>query len=216
MNEYLVIFDCDGVLVDSERLAIQIDREALQKIGVHLTEAEIISKFVGKSDEYFETEIRKICKDEVPDNWFLELRNKYSDVFKEKLKPIPGIEEVLKSLTNTKCVASSGSVAKSINSLKLTNLDKYFDKNIFSSTQVANGKPSPDLFLFAAETMGFEPVNCIVVEDSVAGLQGALAAGMQAIAFTGSVTPAKDLMIPGVNLLESMPDLLEIIATIRR
>jgi HAD superfamily hydrolase (TIGR01509 family) len=209
----LIIFDCDGVLVDSETIAIKIDQEFLFEIGISMSTEEIIEKFVGKSDEHFQLEIERHVGSNPPINWKSDLEDRYNKAFREELKPVAGIIEVLESVNVPICVASSGSQKKIRNSLELTSLSHYFGERIFSAEQVSKGKPDPELFLFAAAQMGADPTNTVVVEDSHAGVKAGVDAQMHVFGYTGSVTPESRLRLPGVTTFNQMDQLLlEILA----
>lgn len=200
----LIIFDCDGVLVDSEKLAIKIDQEALATLGLNLSLSDVIEKFVGKSDIQFKAEVERLLGSELPSGWIENLNQEYQIRFEKELKPVDGIYEVLENLKQPYCVASSGNPEKIRNSLRITGLLKFFENRIFSSVEVNNGKPAPDLFLYAAKNMGYVPGDCIVVEDSVAGVQAGLRAGMSVFAYSGSVTESEKLEFPGVKIISDM------------
>lgn len=208
----LIIFDCDGVLVDSEPIAIKVDQEFLHEIGISMSLEQIIEKFVGKSDEYFRFEIEKQLGKNFPENWKSDLENRYQEAFLRELKPVSGIIEVLDSVDAPICVASSGSQKKIRNSLQLTALSNYFGENIFSAEQVSKGKPDPELFLFAADKMGINPSKAVVVEDSESGVVAGVAAQMHVFGYTGSVTPKSRLQIPDVTLFDQMNELLSAIS----
>ncbi|OJU82232.1 MAG: hypothetical protein BGO10_05140 [Chlamydia sp. 32-24] len=182
-----IIFDCDGVLVDSEIIANRIDAEELTKKGYPLTTEESIRRFSGINA----TTVRKIILEETGLNISLEEFEKQEKlglkVFEKELQPL--IEPVLQFAQANNlnyCIASSSSKSKVIYSLKLTNQLKYFDtETIFTSEMVKNGKPAPDLFLYAAEQLKVAPKNCLVIEDSLAGVTAAQSAGMNAIVFLG-------------------------------
>jgi HAD superfamily hydrolase (TIGR01509 family) len=201
----LVIFDCDGVLVDSERLAVRTEAEILAELGWPLTEAEIIERFVGRSAAHMHQEIERQLGRSV--DWEAEFESRYREVFGRELVAVPGIVEALDEITTPTCVASSGSHDKMRFTLGRTGLFDRFDGRIFSVDQVANGKPAPDIFLFAAEAMGASPRRCAVVEDSVAGVIAGLSAGMAVFAFAGGVTGAEALSMEGAVVFDDMRDL---------
>jgi HAD superfamily hydrolase (TIGR01509 family) len=208
----LVIFDCDGVLVDSERLAIKIDVAVLAQLGWHLTEAEIIERFVGVSEARFRQEIESHLGRGLTDDWEQEFEPLYRNAFQAELRAVEGIVEALDRIVLPTCVASSGSHEKMRFTLGLTGLYDRFSGRIFSATDVARGKPAPDLFLYAAERMGVAPEACVVVEDSAMGVAGARAAGMHVLAYAGGVTKAAKLAGPSTVVFEHMrelPGLLE-------
>jgi HAD superfamily hydrolase (TIGR01509 family) len=203
----LVIFDCDGVLVDSERLAVRIEVEILATMGLLLSESEVIDRFVGRSDEYMRQELSTLLGRELPADWDAEFSHLYRSTFEAELKPVPGIRAALDRITTPTCVASSGTHHKMQFTLGLTGLYERFEGRIFSATEVARGKPAPDLFLHAARQMDVVPERCAVVEDSAPGVEAALAAGMDVFGYAGGVTPAAKLDRPGVTVFDDMAEL---------
>ena len=203
----LVIFDCDGVLVDSERLAIKVDAIVLGQLGLELSEAEIVERFVGQSQSEFQASIETLLGRPLPDNWEAETTPIYRRAYREGLKPIDGIHEAITNIEIPTCVASSGSHEKMRFTLSLTGLYSLFEGRIFSATEVERGKPEPDLFLLAAQRMGVEPGACAVVEDSVLGVAAGRAAGMKVFGFSGSVTPAAKLEGPDTTVFGHMSEL---------
>jgi HAD superfamily hydrolase (TIGR01509 family) len=201
----LVIFDCDGVLVDSERLAVRVEAEVISALGWPLAESEIVERFVGRSDAYMQAEIeRQIGR---PVDWEADFAPRYRDVFERELAPVDGIVDALDAITIRTCVASSGTHERLRLTLGLTGLYDRFAGRIFSASEVANGKPAPDLFLHAATRMGTEPARCAVIEDSVAGVEAATAAGMRVFAFAGGVTAAAKLRRGAVVVFDDMRSL---------
>jgi HAD superfamily hydrolase (TIGR01509 family) len=180
----LLIFDCDGVLVDSEALACEIDAQVLTRIGLPYSAQDIARKFVGVSfkDMVARLEAEHACT--LPADLGAQIDSALFAKFETNLKPIKDIRETILSLPYPRCVASSSTPERITLSLRITGLSDLFG-NIFSATQVKRGKPAPDLFLHAAKIMSVNPRDCIVIEDSGAGVQGALAADMQVIGFVG-------------------------------
>ena len=203
----LVIFDCDGVLVDSERLAIRVDVQVLASLGWHMTEDEVVRRFVGKSDAHMKREVEEHLGRTLPGDWDAGFRDLYLDTFRRELRPVDGIVEALDAIATPTCVASSGTHDKMRFTLGLTGLWERFEGRIFSATEVAHGKPAPDLFLHAAARMGVEPSACAVVEDSRFGVAAARAAGMRAFGYAGGVTKSDQLAGPGTVVFEDMRDL---------
>ena len=201
----LVIFDCDGVLVDSERLAVRTEATILSGLGWPLTEADIVERFVGRSAAFMHREIERHLGR--PIDWDAEFESRYREVFERELVEVPGIVEALDEITSPVCVASSGSHEKMRFTLGQTGLFDRFDGRIFSADQVANGKPAPDIFLFAADQMGAAPDRCAVIEDSVSGVTAGLSAGMAVFAFAGGVTSAEALSIGGAVVFDDMREL---------
>jgi HAD superfamily hydrolase (TIGR01509 family) len=206
----LVIFDCDGVLVDTERLAIRIDRQVLAAMGWSLTEREVVERFVGRTPEHMTRELSAHLGRELPADWDEQFTPLYRTTWEAELEPVPGITGVLDALdavAQRTCVASSGSHRQMRFTLGLTGLWDRFAGRIYSAEEVAEGKPAPDLFLHAAARMGVDPSGCAVVEDSVPGVEAALAAGMDAYAYGGGVTDEASLRRPGVTTFADMAEL---------
>lgn len=196
----LVIFDCDGVLIDSERLALAVDKKVLSDLGWHLTDAEIIDRFVGKAHENFVAQVEAYLGHPLPVDWETRYQPWYDAAYDAELVVVPGVLEALDALDAagiTTCVASSGSHAKLRRTLGHVGLYERFEGRIFAADDVTESKPAPDLFLLAADRMGVPASRCLVVEDSQYGVQAARAAGMRALGFGGGVTPAP--MLEGAN-----------------
>ena len=200
----LVIFDCDGVLVDSERIAIRIDAIVLADLGWALSEAEIIERFVGRSKENFVREIEAHLGHPLPRGWEDAYQHLYTAAFEKELQAVDGVVDALDQITTATCVASSGSHERIRRSLRLTSLYERFEGRIFSASEVANGKPAPDLFLYAAARLGVPPARCAVVEDSRYGVEAARSAGMAAFGYAGGVTPPHWLEGPGTVVFSDM------------
>lgn len=181
----LVIFDCDGVLVDSEPISIAVLVEALAAAGVAMSEQEAHERFLGRSLKTM-SEILHADYGLAIDAAFLEaMRKVLYERFRAELQPISGVAETVDALGVAHCVASSSQPERIRLSLSVTGLIDRFEPNIFSASMVAHGKPAPDLFLHASAAMGVDPENCVVVEDSPAGISAAKSAGMRVVAFTG-------------------------------
>jgi HAD superfamily hydrolase (TIGR01509 family) len=203
----LVIFDCDGVLIDSERLAVKVDVVVLRELGWPLGEAEVIERFVGRSDRDTQVEIEAHLGRKLPAGWERRFHPLYDEVFEAELVPVEGVLEALDLIVLPTCVASSGTHEYLRRMLGLTGLYGRFAGRIFSADDVARGKPAPDLFLHAAEQMSVEPAGCVVVEDSRWGVEAARAAGMRSLAFAGGLTPAEALAGPNTVVFGDMRDL---------
>ena len=207
----LIIFDCDGVLVDTETIAGNISQETLAELGWELTFDEVIEKFMGRSAKDNIETIEARLGGGTSEVYLEKFRERQGARFSAGVEPIPGILEVLKTLTLPTCVASSGTHEKMRVTLGSSGLYDYFEGRIFSATEVERGKPHPDLFLYAAAQMGAQPERCVVVEDSVYGVQAARAAGMQVLGYA-SLTPAQSLREAGATVFTDMrelPGLLE-------
>lgn len=206
----LVVFDCDGVLVDSERLSVRLEVVLLAELGWEITEAEIVERFVGRSDGEMQRAVVEQTGRPLPDGWDAMATARYRAAFEAELEAVPGVAgaiERLRAAGVAMCVASSGSHDKMALTLGRTGLAPHFTGRIFSATEVAAGKPAPDLFLHAASTMGVHPARCVVVEDSRPGVDAALAAGMRPVAYGGGVTPPERLAGEGVHVITDMTEL---------
>jgi HAD superfamily hydrolase (TIGR01509 family) len=181
----LVIFDCDGVLVDSEVISCRAHAEVLSRHGYPITADEVFQRFLGRSTHQANLEIEAELGRRLPDAFHAELQDELFRSFAADLEAVPHIIEALDWITAPICVASSGSQQRMRVSLGRAGLYDRFSPNIFSATQVKNGKPAPDLFLFAAERMKASPGRCLVIEDSIPGITGARAAGMTVLGFHG-------------------------------
>jgi len=181
----LVIFDCDGVLVDSEVISCATHAEVLSRHGYPITSAEVFDRFLGRSSRQATLEIESDLGRVLPEEFHRELQEELFRAFAAELRPVPHIEDILEAIGRPFCVASSGSHDKMRASLGATGLYERCRPHIFSATQVAHGKPAPDLFLLAAREMKTSPQRCVVVEDSVSGIRAAVAGGMTPFGFTG-------------------------------
>lgn len=180
----LVIFDCDGVLIDSEVLASRVDADELMRIGYPITHDEVVLRFTGLSAASMRKDIEADWGRPLPADFETIVQARIKESYRTDLRPIDGIKEVLRRLPLPCCVASSSAPDKLRLGLELTDLLPNFEPHIFSASMVSAGKPAPDLFLFAASRMGVEPHRCVVVEDSIAGVRAGVAAGMTVIGFT--------------------------------
>jgi HAD superfamily hydrolase (TIGR01509 family) len=208
----LVIFDCDGVLVDTERIAVRIDVIVLAELGWPMTEAEVVERFMGRSDEEMTAEIEAHLGRRLPASWEAPFRHLYRQAFEAELEPVAGVVEALDAIAIPTCVASSGTHEKIRFTLGLTGLYERFAGRIFSVGDVARGKPAPDLFLHAAGRMGVPPAQCAVVEDSRYGVEAARAAGMRAFGYAGGLAPKGALAGPQTIVFEDMRELPGLLA----
>lgn len=184
MPTELVVFDCDGVLVDSEAIVIEVEAELLTAGGFPVTADEIAERYVGLSYPDMMRGLEAQFGRPVLDSLSRELQERAVLAFEGSLRPVPGIPELLDRHHGPRCVASSSSPQRIDRSLQLTGLDRHFDPDhLFSATMVENGKPAPDLFLHAAATLGVSPAACLVIEDSPSGVAAARAAGMAVVGF---------------------------------
>ncbi|MFI0823539.1 HAD family hydrolase [Streptomyces roseolus] len=203
----LVIFDCDGVLVDSERLYCRVDREVFAELGAEFSEAELVEHFVGSPHEIWTALVEERRGRPLEPGWQEPYRVRYESVLDAELTVVEGVTEVLDALAVPYCLASNGSHAEIRRNLTRTGLLDRFEGRVFSARDVARGKPAPDLFLHAAATMGVPPERCAVVEDSPYGVRAARAAGMRAYGYTGGLTPARRLEGPGTVVFADMREL---------
>jgi HAD superfamily hydrolase (TIGR01509 family) len=180
----LIIFDCDGVLVDSEVLSCRCLSEVLAGYGINLGVDQALDLFLGRSttavlDHY------EVLGRSIPEQFSAELRAGVRTAFLSALCPIEGVRDVLEGLQTPHCVASSSDFDRVSFSLSLTGLAPHFGKRLYTAQMVERGKPAPDLFLYAAERMHADPRRTLVIEDSVSGVRAAKAAGMTAWGFVG-------------------------------
>lgn len=208
MGDELLILDCDGVLVDSEIISIAVDQFILADLGWSISLEEITDRFVGRSHAYFLEVVEDHLGRKLPDDWEDTYQHLYREALARDLQLVEGIVEALDSIDLPKCVASNGSHSKMEFTLKHAGLWPRFQGRIFSAEDVPLGKPAPDLFLHATSTLGYEPANCIVVEDSPAGVQAALAANMKVIAYAGGITSESRLVGEGVVVIDHMNQLV--------
>jgi HAD superfamily hydrolase (TIGR01509 family) len=198
----LVIWDCDGVLIDSERLAVRTESQILTELGWPLTEADVVELFVGRSSRHMQTVIEE--KLGRPVDWKVQFEQRVREACERELEPVEGVIDALDAIDIPSCVASSSSHAMLNFKLGLTGLAERFAGRIYSADDVAHGKPDPAVFLFAATSMGVAPERCAVIEDSVSGVEAGVAAGMSVFAFSGGVTSAQKLQRDGVSLFSTM------------
>ncbi|MFD2053518.1 HAD family hydrolase [Mesorhizobium calcicola] len=180
-----IIFDCDGVLVDSEPLAARAYERVYDKHGMPGVDTGIIAQCIGMKQSDIIAKIKELTGHQFPATADGDIWAETKALFSQELKPTPGITAFLETLAGGRCVASSSSVERINHSLAVTGLARFFSDAIYSSSMVKRGKPAPDIFLFAADKMGANPADCIVIEDSPFGIEGAVAAGMMAIGYTG-------------------------------
>ncbi len=185
MSPELVIFDCDGVLVDSEALSLSALLGMIRTAGGSIAEDAAYEHFLGKSMKSVREILARDFGLVVTDAHLTDMRVELMRRFREELRPVPGVSEMLPRLGLPYCVASSGTLDRIRYALGVTGLLGLFEPHLFSAAMVARGKPAPDLFLLAAERMGAAPNACLVIEDSPAGVAAARAAGMTVFAFTG-------------------------------
>jgi HAD superfamily hydrolase (TIGR01509 family) len=181
----LVIFDCDGVLVDSEPISVSVLVDVLGKAGGSIGEEAVYLRFLGMSMSSIGGILRSDYGFDLTDDHIEAIRAELMRRLAAELRPVPGIREALGRLSLPRCVASSSSLERVRLSLDVTGLLALLEPNLYSASMVERGKPEPDLFLHAAHQMGMEPSRCVVVEDSPAGVMAAKRAGMRVLGFAG-------------------------------
>ena len=180
----LTIFDCDGVLVDSELIALSVLSEMMGEFGHPMDVPACRDAFMGMHSADIVRAIEAHVGRDLPGTGE-RMRGRMIERLRRELQPVPGIADALAQLDGPRCVASSSDRARIALTLELTGRDRFFGEHVFSGTEVAHGKPAPDLFLHAAASMGVRPSRCVVVEDSVMGVRAGIAAGMPVVGFTG-------------------------------
>jgi HAD superfamily hydrolase (TIGR01509 family) len=180
----LIIFDCDGVLIDSEVLSCRCLSEVLAGYGIHLGVDQALELFLGRNTNAVLDHYQALGRP-IPEQFSAELRAGVRAAFLAALCPIEGVSSVLEGLQIPHCVASSSDVDRVSFSLSLTGLAAHFDSRLYTSQMVERGKPAPDLFLYAAERMRADPRRTLVIEDSVSGVTAGKAAGMTVWGFVG-------------------------------
>ncbi len=209
----LVIFDCDGVLVDTETINNEVITQLLNQAGLEMPPVEVARSTTGLAY----SEMWEMFEDEVPGSLPVDIEEQQltleSERFRKELLPMPGAVETVRCLAAAgmpMCVASNGTRGKMVVTLEVTGLARYFGDKFFGVNQVAHGKPAPDIYLLAAQKMGVPPIRCVVIEDSYPGAQAGLAAGMTVLGYC----PDKDIWgLEGLGIqtfseMNSLPELL--------
>ncbi len=204
MSFDLVIFDCDGVLIDSEIISAQMLIAALSTLGVCVDLDYVARHFLGRSYPTVMAQIRGDFALDLPDSFEDSYRARLLAAFERDLKVMPGAAEVLATLDLPMCVATSSSPRRAEQSLHLTGLWPLVQGRLFTASEVAHGKPAPDLFFHAAARMGADPARCLVIEDSLTGIRAARAAGMAVWRFVGGSHLGRDAE---VEPQDAVPDL---------
>jgi HAD superfamily hydrolase (TIGR01509 family) len=186
----LVIFDCDGVLVDSEPIAARLTAEAVSELGWAMSAADAKAEFLGDTHANIVRRVEQRIGRPVPSDWPARSQARLIEALEREVQAVQGVRSAIDALTNagvTLAVASQGSHEKMSVTLRVGGLLPFFAGNIFSASQVAHPKPAPDLFLLASSSLGFAPADSVVVEDSTRGVKAAVAAGMRVFGYTASV-----------------------------
>lgn len=194
----LIIFDCDGVIVDSEVISNRVFREFLAGLGLKLSEQEVYERFLGRALADSLVIIEDLLGRPVPRATLEQYKRTRDETLRREVRAVEGVTEIIRALEVPFCVASSGDHDKMRATLGATGLLPLFDGRIFSAVDVAHAKPAPDIFLHAAETMQADPGRTIVIEDTVNGVTAARAAGMTVYGYAG-LTPAEQLTEAGAH-----------------
>ncbi len=212
----LVLFDCDGVLVDSERISHTVLRDLLGEHGVDLTLEQTFDHFMGSSTAKGLETVAALMGRPVPSSFDDTFNARCQDAFTQSLSPVAGVHELLARLPLRYCVASNGPRKKMRFTLGHTGLLSFLEGRLFSADDVERPKPAPDLFLHAAATLGVAAADCVVVEDSVSGVLAARAAGMRALGFA-AMGQGEKLRQAGAHVvfgeMASLPSLLNLHGT---
>lgn len=218
--DFGIIYDCDGTLIDSEHIAGSVCAEALTSMGWPITMQEFNARFNGvpaaKTWEILRTELPFSLPEGFNDRLNAEIYRRYET----ELSVVPGVKEAVSAIDALRAVASSTGLVRLKKNLDFTGLTPLFGPHIYSASQVARGKPAPDVFLFAASQLGLDPAHAIVIEDSVAGVIAALRAGMRAIGFTGACHGAEDIAdrlaaAGALSVIADMRELPRLVAELR-
>jgi HAD superfamily hydrolase (TIGR01509 family) len=210
-----LILDCDGVVVDSEPVTIRVLTEMLFELGASLSVEEAARRFTGQTFSHTLELIAELLGAPLPRDFTAEYRNRTYAALEKELKPVEGIEKALDRIRIPYCVASNGPHEKMRKTLGITSLLTRFEGRMFSSADVARGKPFPDLFLHVASRFAVPPSACLVVEDSASGIAGALAAGMTVYGFSGSAAEEELLAAGAHRVFHQMRELPALAAGIR-
>lgn len=214
-----VIFDCDGVLIDSENISMAIDMVLLAQNGIVLTETEMYRRFVGPTFEDMVAELEREHKKILPPDLGARKDAMMLELYRRDLKPVTGVIPMLQNLAIPKSIGTNGPRNRALEALRLTGLAPFFGERLTTFEDVTNPKPAPDIYQLAAKRASLAPAHCLVVEDSVTGATAALAAGCKVIGFTGvahdPAAKARELKALGVShVIHEMGELLRAISPI--
>ena len=214
----LIIFDCDGVVVDSEVISCRVHAEVLTRHGYPISADEVCARFLGRTARDTAIEVERELGRPLAENYDRERRAALIAALADSVEAIPHLEQALDTIAAPICIASSAVPEKIFATLSRTGLYRRFAPNIFSGSQVKNGKPAPDLFLFAATQMATLPERCLVIEDSVPGVTGARAAGMTVLGFHGGshCRPGDDEALRAAGSVATFDDMRQLPGLIAR
>ena len=210
MKYKCIIFDCDGVLVDSESISNGTLVSMAKAIGVTIEFDFAMTYFLGKSLQFCFDYIENLATDKLPDTFEAEFRERTFEAFRTQMQPIPGVHELLSKIDVPIGVASNGPAEKIRLNLTTTKLIDRFEGNIFSAYDINSWKPNPELYLHAAKSMGFAVEDCVVIEDSLAGVQAAQAGGFDVFAYVNEHTKKlfKDINVPQFDNMSHLDKLI--------
>ena len=211
----LVIFDCDGVLVDTEPSQNALLADMIRREGLDISDDECRRRYVGGTMEMVAADLETRLSRALDPGWIGKVIEETVHLFEREVKVVPGVERQVRAIRDAGiavCVASSGKPQKMKTTLGVSGLAPLFDGAIFDASMVARGKPAPDLFLHAAREMGHAPETCVVVEDSLFGVEGAVAAGMPVLGYAGDPhTDAEGLKAKGAHVFHDMSALIALL-----
>lgn len=217
MDVQLLIFDCDGVLVDSERLSAAVMRTMAAELGVAFTSEEALDLIRGRKVAEWVEELSELVSGGVPGGFVEEFRGRTAAMFDAHLRPVPGVEQVLRDVRLPHCLASSAPIEKIRHTLGLTGLLPHFEGRMYSAYEVGSWKPAPGLFLHAARDLGMRPENCVVVEDSLPGVRAGVAAGMTVLGYAPHGSGMEQVLAEaGASPFSAMSELLGLIGHLQQ
>ncbi|MDN5892627.1 MAG: HAD family hydrolase [Nocardioides sp.] len=203
----LVIFDCDGVLVDTERIQVRVESRVLTELGWPITAGEVVERWMGRASEFQLGEVSERLGPTAAREYDARSTAEAHAAFDNELTEVEGISalvDVVEAAGISTCVASSGSHARILRTLGITGLFDRFAGRIFSGTEVPHGKPAPDLFVVAAKAMDVPPERCVVIEDSLYGVRAGVTAGMRVIGYAGGLVAPDSLAAEGAEVVDQM------------
>lgn len=211
MNYKCIIFDCDGVLVDSESISAKVFQEMAGELGFEMDFETAVEQFAGASMNDNIQFVARNIEGDVPIDFEKRFRERTYEAFKTDIKPVPGIREILNKVNVPICVASSGPVEKIRLNLTVTGLIDKFEGRIFSCYDIQSWKPEPDIYIHAAKKMGFSPNECIVIEDSSSGIRAGVSGGFRVFALANETKRQKFEEL-GASVFENMEELRSILS----